>query len=293
MRNVVGYDGFRYDKGDGFNNWHHDNYNKAAGPYIAFMECYSNTDEIQWRIKQANYNLMALDFDTKWHVFDAFAGWHYDGKYGKPRGDGLLGRGDTQHAVTFIDSHDWFLRSDNENEFGGRGKSLTEKLKPRLLQANAFLLSMPGVPCVFYPHWAKYKGFLKNMIRARKLAGIHSESKVKDEYVSEGGTGYQATIVGKDGYLILCLGDKAHQDFSANFDLLSSYYAENDCGEGRDGSHQIWVQRTTPTPPTPTHMEETEATLNTTRPMYNIVGQRVGEDYRGVVIQNGHKFLKH
>jgi len=245
MRNVVGYDGFRYDKGDGFNNWHHDNYNKSAGPYIAFMECYSNTDEIQYRISQANNNMMALDFDTKWHVFDAFAGWDYDGKYGKARGDGLLGRNQGRYAVTFIDSHDWFLRSDNENEFGGHGNSLTEAMKCRLLQANAFMLSMPGVPCVFYPHWKKYDGFIKPMIEARKLAGVHSESEVKDEYATS--TGYQATIVGKDGFLILCLGDKAHQNFDG-FTCMASYYETNDCNMGHDASYQIWVKRTTPLP---------------------------------------------
>lgn len=243
MHDVVGYDGWRYDKGDGFNNWHHDNYNKASGPYIAFMECYSGTDEIKWRIEQANYNLMALDFGTKWDVFNAFAGWDY----GNYRGGGLLGQNWGRYAVEFIESHDWFLRSDNENEFGGRGNSLTEALKCRLLQANAFLLSMPGIPCVFYPHWKKYDGFLKPMIEARKLAGVHSESEVKDEYVSNNGTGYQATIVGKDGYLILCLGDKAHQNFDG-YKLMASYYETNDDGQGKDASYQIWVNRTTPLP---------------------------------------------
>ena len=241
MRNVIGYDGFRYDKGDGFNNWHHDNYNKAAGPYIAFMECYSGTDEIQRRIAGANYNLMGLDFDLKWHVFNSFAGWDYS----RGRGDCIMSRGDGRHSVTFIDSHDWFLRDDNENEFGGRGNSLTETMKPRLLQANAFLLSMPGVPCVFYPHWKKYKEFLKPMIKARKWAGVHSESEVRDEYATS--TGYQATMVGKYGYLILCLGDKAHQTFDG-YELMASYYAENDAGYGHDASYQIWVNRTAPIP---------------------------------------------
>lgn len=237
LHNVVGYDGFRYDKGDGFNNWHHDNYNRAAKPYIAFMECYSGTDEIQSRIAGANHNLMALDFDTKWHVFNSFAGWDYS----RGRGDGLLGRNKGRYAIEFIDSHDWFLRSDNENEFGGRGNSLTETMKCRLLQANAFLLSMPGIPCVFYPHWVKYKGFLQPMIEARKAAGVHSESEVKDEYMSN--TGYQATIVGKDdGYIILCLGDKAHQDFSsAGYTCMASFYKKNDCGQGHDASYQVWV----------------------------------------------------
>ena len=83
------------------------------------------------------------------------------------------------------------------------------------------------------------------MIQARKLAGVHSESEVKDEYSSA--TGYQATIVGKDGYLILCLGDKAHQNFDG-FTCMASYYEQNDCGMGKDASYQIWVKRTTPLP---------------------------------------------
>ena len=238
MRNVMKYDGFRYDKGDGFNNWHHDNYNKTAGPYIAFMECYSGTDEIQNRINGANGNLMGLDFDLKWHVFNSFAGWDYS----RGRGDCIMSRGDGRHSVTFIESHDWFLRSDNDNEFGGRGNSMTPALKARLMQANAFLLSMPGVPCVFYPHWAKYKADLKPMIEARKFAGVHSESGVWDEYSTA--TGYQATVGGKYGYLILCLGDKANkQGFGSDYKLMASNYSTQ---EGHNESYEIWVNRTAP-----------------------------------------------
>ena len=105
MRNVMKYDGFRYDKGDGFNNWHHHNYNKNARPEIAFMECYAGTDEIQNRINGAQGDLMGLDFDLKWHVFNSFAGWDYS----RGRGDCLMSRGNGKHSVTFIESHDWFL----------------------------------------------------------------------------------------------------------------------------------------------------------------------------------------
>ena len=243
IRDVMKYDGFRYDKGDGFHNWHHDNYNKHAKPEIAFMESYNNTDRIWDEIKNANYNLMALDFDTKWNVFDKFAGWDYS----CGRGNGLLGRGDYKYAVTFMESHDWFLRPDNENEFGGRGNSMTETLKPRLLQCNAFLLSMPGIPCIFYPHWYKYKEFIKPMIEARRLAGVHSESAVMDEYAET--AGYQATIHGKYGYLILMLGNKTQHgspaDWLSDYKLMASYYSYRD---GHDESYEIWVNRTAPLP---------------------------------------------
>ncbi len=247
MRNVMKYDGFRYDKGDGFNNWHHKNYNEHAKPEIAFMECYKGTDDIWSRVVGAEYDLMALDFDLKWHVFNSFAGWDYS----RGRGDCIMSRGNGRHSVTFIESHDWFLRPDNENEFGGRGNSMTPALKARLMQANAFLLSMPGVPCVFYPHWKKYKENLKPMILARKWAGVHSESEVKDEYATA--TGYQATVVGKNGWLILCLGDKANKQGFQGYTLAASYYSTMD---GHNESFEIWVNSNKPMP---TGLEEVKS----------------------------------
>ena len=233
MRNEMHYDGFRYDKGDGFNNWHHYNYNKNARPEIAFMECYKGTDDIWSRIVDAKYDLLALDFDLKWHVFNSIAGWDYS----RGRGDCIMSRGNGRHSVTFIESHDWFLRPDNENEFGGRGNSMTPALKARLMQANALLLSMPGIPCVFYPHWKKYKADLKPMILARKWAGVHSESTVENEYATT--TGYQATVVGKHGWLILCLGDRANgQGFGPDYTLAASNYSTQ---EGHNESYEIWV----------------------------------------------------
>ena len=225
MKNVMHYDGWRYDKGDGFNNWHMDNYNKASEPYIAFMEYWSGNDEIIGGIEQANRNVMALDFQTKYSAFNGIAGFDYS----KCKGSGLLGRGYSKYAITFVDSHDWFLR-DNGQEFGGNGNSMKPELKDRLMQANAFLLSMPGVPCVFYPHWAKYKEDLKPMINARHLAGVHSESAVSEEEAEQGG--YKAKIQGKNGSLILCLGNKAGATYAG--------YQKVAYGNG----YAIWVQAT-------------------------------------------------
>ena len=43
-----------------------------------------------------------------------------------------------------------------------------------------------------------------------------------------------------------------------------------------------------------TDIEHTEVSvkLDLTQPMYNMLGQQVGAEYRGIVIQNGHKYLK-
>ena len=264
MKNVMHYDGWRYDKGDGFNNWHMDNYNRASDPYIAFKEHWSSVDNIKYGIEQANMNVMALDFQTKYSVMDNLAGWNYIG-----RGNGLLSDNYWQrYAVTFVDNHDMFLRSDaNGQEFGGYQNSMTDDLKFRLLNANAFILAMPGVPCVFYPHWAKYKEEIKPMINARHLAGVHNESAVTDEYWDDNNSGYQATIHGKNGYLILCLGTKANkQGFGSDYKLIASGY---NTAYGHNESYEMWVNATGDVAPgiivTPsTTFEDLNAGINVT-----------------------------
>ena len=82
------------------------------------------------------------------------------------------------------------------------------------------------------------------MILARKWAGVHSESEVKDEYAET--TGYQATIVGKHGWLILCLGDRANkQGFGPDYTLAASYYSTMD---GHNESYEMWVNSSEPRP---------------------------------------------
>ncbi len=220
------YDGFRWDEAKGFDPAHIGDYNGEAQPYISFVERWSGTDDIMWTIDRTGKRTMALDFQTKYSAFDGISGWNYEAC----KGSGLLGAGYAKYAVTFIDSHDWFMR--NDQEFGGQGKSMTGELKDRLLQANAFLLSMPGVPSVFYPHWAKYKEEIKPLINARHLAGVHSESEVSNESADK--DGYQCTVKGKNGWLILQLGNRATKTaWDSSYKLAAS-------GNG----YSVWVNAT-------------------------------------------------
>ena len=203
MKNVVGFDGWRYDYCKGFWNGHINDYNTASDPYFSVMEYWDgNPSVLQERLSDANWNTLTFDFATKYEALNRGIA---QGNYSGCRAPGLLGAGKSKYAVTFVDSHDSFLRDDNE--FGGNGQSMSSQtMKNRVLQANAFILSMPGIPCVFYPHWYTFKNQIKKMISARHLAGIHSESAVTDE--SSGNGGYQATISGKNGYIVLQLGNK-------------------------------------------------------------------------------------
>ena len=58
--------------------------------------------------------------------------------------------------------------------------------------------------------------------------------------------------------------------------------------------HQVRVKKITVTLKNdPTSINEvSNGTVNENAPIYNLAGQRVGKDYKGVVIQNGKKFIK-
>ena len=200
MIDIMGYDGFRYDYCKGFHMSHVDDYNANAGVYFSVIEYYDGNRDVLWdRIKDANENTLAFDFGMKFNVLnDGIAQFNY-AKCKSP--NCLIGMGKGKWAVNFIDNHDTFERG-NGCDFGR--DAMSDAMRDRLLQANAFILSMPGVPCLFYPHWKKYSAELKPMILARKAVGVHSESAVSDEII---GNGYRAVVTGTKGSLILELGD--------------------------------------------------------------------------------------
>ena len=204
MKDVVGFDGWRYDYAQGFKGQYINMYNSASANYFSVVEFWNgDMNNIKSYLNDVNWNTLAFDFSTKYSAIQGIA----DGKFEQCKGSGLLGAGLSKHAVTFVDSHDTYFGCeggrDNQDEIGGCGKSMESYNEKRVLGANAFILSMPGVPCVFYPHWAKYKDAIGKMVLARKAAGVHSESKVSDE---AGNGYYKATITGHHGSVRLLLG---------------------------------------------------------------------------------------
>ena len=204
MKNVIGFDGWRYDYAQGFKGKYIDMYNTAADNYFSVVEFWNgDINNIKSYLNDVNWNTLAFDFGTKYSAIQGIA----DGNYQRCMGSGLLGAGLSKFAVTFVDNHDTYFGCqggrNNNDEIGGCGKSMEDYNKDRVLGANAFILSMPGVPCVFYPHWAKYKDAIGKMVLARKAAGVHSESQVSDE---AGNGYYKATITGKHGSVRLLLG---------------------------------------------------------------------------------------
>ncbi len=201
MLNTIGYDGYRYDMVKGYLGMYVSMYNLSSQPYFSVAEYWDGTPaNVKAYLESASYNTTAFDFPLKFKL-NATIG---KGTYSGLKNAGLRGIGLQKYAVTFIDNHDTFERSDNtSNEFIGYKKNLVAN-KAKVMQANAYLLMLPGTPCVFYPHWVTFRTEINSLIALRKAAGLHSESVVTDETASS--SAYSATIQGHNGSVVLRMG---------------------------------------------------------------------------------------
>ena len=205
MKNEMKYDGFRFDFAGGFHTSHLNDYNSASKPYFSVME-YWNGDagHLKSRVDDAGKNTLAFDFPNR---YSAFKGGIAKGKYEGCKNSGLRGQGYSKYAVTFIDNHDTFQRTNTESDITESTNGSSINNQSVILQCNAYMLALPGVPCVFWPHWIRYKSEIQQMITARRMAGIHSESSMQEE---AGGDYYRATVQGKYGSVKVMLGSAAN-----------------------------------------------------------------------------------
>ena len=235
LKYTMNYDGFRFDVAGGYHVSHINDYVTNAKPYFSVMEYWKGDANIlKTRIDEAGKNNLAFDFAAKYSVYRD--GIFYK-SYDKCKNGGLRGKGYSKYAVTFIDNHDTFNRSDNDDVANKRdGSSINDK--SLMMRCNAYLLSMPGVPCVFYPHWVKYKSEIKAMINARRMAGIHSESSVQEE---SGSGYYRATVQGKYGSVKLMLGTAANDAAPVGYTqaVKGTDYAMYYTGTGPQGIENV------------------------------------------------------
>lgn len=168
--NDLGYIGFRYDMVKGFAGSHVGNYNDAAGVNFSVGECWDNSGTITNWINATGKRSAAFDFQFKYVVNNAANTGNW-GNLGQrnPQGDMPLINNNAyrRYAVTFVENHDTQLRADGSSN----GPLLRDTLA-----ANAYMLAMPGTPCVFYRHYQAYPDQIKAMIDARKAAGITNTS---------------------------------------------------------------------------------------------------------------------
>ncbi len=205
LLNTMKYDGFRYDMTLGFHGRYLKMYNEAAQPYMSVSELWQSINRQKQHLEECEYNTMVFDFQAKYSMKGIVTG-----SYGKLNAnkafEGLRKHGLERYSVTFIDNHDTFDRGTayGDNQFTPTTDLTTTTNKDYVLQASAYMLMMPGVPCVFYPHWASYKEEINELIAVRKRVGIHSESDVLEE--TSGQYQYSATVQGHRGKVIVRVG---------------------------------------------------------------------------------------
>lgn len=168
LKEDLGYEGFRYDMVKGFNASHVGDYNTATGIKYSVGEYWDGVGNIKNWINDTGKKSGAFDFPFHYNMTDAIR----SNNWTKLNNSSLMSDVSyRQYAITFVENHDIQVREDNSNE-GSKDPIPTAYIPA----ANAFMIAMPGTPCIFQPHWKAYEHELKSMIEARKLAGITNTS---------------------------------------------------------------------------------------------------------------------
>ena len=204
LKDDLGYTGFRYDMVKGFDGSHVADYNDATGVEYSVGEYWDGNDKIESWINRTNKKSAAFDFQFRYNVRDAI-GVRDNKVVAAPNWTKLNSNENLMHdanyrryAVTFVENHDTQYRSaDSQND----------PLKRDTLAANAYLLAMPGTPCIFQPHWRDYKPELKEMIAARKYAGITNMSNYANKQSKK--TLYVNEVTGTKHKLLVAVGNDA------------------------------------------------------------------------------------
>lgn len=222
LKENIGYTGFRYDMVKGFDGSHVADYNDATGVEYSVGEYWDGNDKIESWINRTNKKSAAFDFQFRYNVRDAVNG-AANGKVTTSSDWSKLNSNDNlmhdanyrRYAVTFVENHDTQKRSESEQN---------DPLRKDTIAANAYMLAMPGTPCVFQPHWRAYKQEIKSMIEARKLAGITNMSNYTNKMAQTACFANETT--GDKAKLIVVVGNntKAYTPSADYTQILEGYH---------------------------------------------------------------------
>lgn len=166
LLDYLGYAGFRYDMVKGYSASYVGIYNEYSKPAYSVGEYWDKSKQavsswINGTQAGGAPQSAAFDFPQKYLMTDnpaKYGSWY--SASGALATDASMRR----YGVTFVDNHDTYR--DNS------------KFKGDVAAANAWIMALPGTPCVFLPHWQQYKAEIAAMIKVRKAAGISNTSTI-------------------------------------------------------------------------------------------------------------------
>ena len=203
LLNDLGYIGFRYDMVKGYSASFTKMYNESAKPQFSVGECWDSSNTIKNWINGTSKQSAAFDFQFRYTIRNAInkGDWTYLGKQNDSNWPLVSNDYESgayrQYAVTFVENHDTEKRSN----------AAQDPIKKDTLAANAYLLAMPGTPCIFLTHWKAYKQEIANMAAVRKAVGISNTSNY--EVAASNKDYYAVQVTGSNGKILAVVGNKA------------------------------------------------------------------------------------
>ena len=197
LLNDLGYTGFRYDMVKGYSASFIGTYNTSAQPAFSVGEYWDgNTTLVKNWIDGTKANgaiqSAAFDFPLKYQINRAFQ----NGAWSALATTTLTTTvGYDRYSVTFVDNHDTGKNPANSSD---------GPLAKNVCAANAYILALPGTPCLWLKHWQNYKGTLKRLIAARHAAGVTNQSTIVQRQTVTGG--FLLQVKGTKGSVMLALG---------------------------------------------------------------------------------------
>lgn len=227
LLNEMGYTGFRYDFVKGYDPQYIKMYNEASKPKFSVGEYWqgsvtaSKKDDhpfggVKDWVEATGKTSAAFDFPMKYLIKGAFNDGNWKLLATNYTTSTLVGI-EPRYAVTFIDNHDT-----------GEPHVNPDPLRANVEAANAYILALPGTPCIWISHWKPYKYTIKKCILARKIAGVTNTSSI---IKSEGqDNGYVLIVKGDKGNVLLLLGSPTYS--TAGYQLACEgenfkYYVSN------------------------------------------------------------------
>ena len=208
----LGYTGFRYDMVKGYSAYYTGLYNASCNAQFSVGEYWDGNEtavknwidgtKIDGVVQSA-----AFDFPFRYVIRDAVNNNRWTGLSASSSRGLNMAANYKRYSVTFVENHDTQYRDAGNQQ---------DPIRNNIEAANAFLLSMPGTPCIFLKHWIDYKESIKQMIYVRQLAGITNTSTSFNMANSPTQNYYAQRTVGTRGAVIVAMG-------STNYTIPDTY----------------------------------------------------------------------
>ena len=201
----LGYTGFRYDMVKGYSAEYTGMYNAYSGTQYSVGEYWDgNQSAVKNWVDGTKVNGVvqsaAFDFPFRYVIRDAVNNTRWSNLASSTKGLNM-DNNYKRYSVTFVENHDTQYRDANNQN---------DPIRNNIEAANAYLLSMPGTPCIFLKHWMDYKESIKQMIYVRQLAGLTNTSASYNMANSPTQNYYAQRTVGTRGAVLVAMGNETY-----------------------------------------------------------------------------------